>query len=297
MTKFAEAHGIAASLVVLAVIVVAVAGAATAYVTLDVNGSSTVTTASSTTTYLPPVNVTTQQGTTQSSTSDSNTSAASVQTVQQNATDPFQIPVSYASVNSSMGLGLSLQLSGFPNGTLKITATESNTMNAFNNVSAAQDWPYSQGVLQSYSSAYGSSSNILLPMGVAIFSGYLDAGDYASAQPLTLCNDAIQGTSCTASGPTPTSYGYSPASDYAAVYAPQFVGNYATQLETLTSGSWTGGSTSPQFTAFPLGNYTVIAGDEWGQLLILHFGVVTVHGSSSQPYSPLVGTARLQSQD
>lgn len=180
-----------------------------------------------------------------------------------------------------LGLNLTLSAVGFYNGTLAIHAYVTNFRSVANNLTAAADWPYPAGQMRSYS---GDCSDAVLPLGITILKGDFDSGNYASAQALELYNSAVPGTSCSTQTLNPTSYGFGPMNNYAAVYAPQFTGNYATDIEILTSGSWTttGSASAAQFTRFSAGNYTLIAGDEWGQLALLHFSVVmTSSGSSS----------------
>jgi hypothetical protein len=112
-----------------------------------------------------------------------------------------------------------------------------------------------------------------------VFKGDLDSSNFASAAALTIYNGAATGGSCTTTdNPSPTSYGFFPSSYFAGVYTSQgLMGGYNIQLSDWTGGSWTSNASSPSslaFTLFPNGNYTVAAADEWGQVVLLHFGVV-----------------------
>jgi hypothetical protein len=275
--------------------VIILLGAGIVYVSLSAGSGQASTsqspTASVTTT---PSNSTTEaQGISSQSSGAVTYNSTSISTsTEQAATGPLQIPVSSASTsNPSTGIRLDLELAGFANGTLRISADEYNPNNVNENVSAGDDWLYSQSTLESYSA---SCSNEILPMGIAVFKGYFDASNFASAEALTIYDDAATGASCTATGnPAPTSYGFLPSSDFAAIYASQaLMGGYNIQLSDWTGGSWTSNasSSSPAFTLFPNGNYTVIAGDEWGQVALLHFGVV--RPSPQMSASPIeLGTA------
>lgn len=288
-------RGISAAVVLLVGMVVLLVGATVAYLALGSNRNpgvaDTMILATTQSSYNSSSVV--QQYSSQSTATSGNGSVASSQSTSGNSSSILvQIPVTYTSANSSSGLMLSLSLAGFSNGTLGVSVEESNVRDAFNNVSAAQDWPYSQTALQS-SGCYCSNAGIL-PMGFAVFKGYLTSADYASAQALTVCNSSIPDASCSAgSGAAPTSYGFIPDSDAAAVYDPQLVGQYDMQASASVDGFWSGSSSSAQFTPFPAGNYTVIAGDEWGQLLVLHFGIVTPSGTQPSNESPIPLTASL----
>jgi hypothetical protein len=302
MSRFRNKDGIAGSSIFLVVIAIVLLGAGIVYIGLSGgNDASTTQSTSEDTTSVTNSTASSQWVTTSSSSSASTGNGTSSSTSADNSPGLIQIPMSSTSTSdSSTGLELSLNLTGFSNGTLRVSAEEYNPRSTTDNVSAADEWSYSQQALQGYS---GSCSNAVLPVGIAVFKGFYVSNSFASAEALTIFNGATPGTSCsaTSSSGTPsavTSYGFSPSSNFASVYTSQgLLRGYTIQLSDWTSGSWTGigTSSSPQFTPFPNGNYTVVAGDEWGQVVLLHFGVVR---PSAQPDMPeidldavLVGTA------
>jgi hypothetical protein len=284
LTEFRRVNGIAGPSIFLAALVIILVGAGIAYFSLS-SGSGQASTGQNTTLGITTTlsnSTTGAQGTSSQSSSTIADNGTETST-EQAATGPLQIPVSSASAsNSSIDLRLDLNLVGFPNGTLRISADEYNTQNTIVNISAAADWPYSQTTLQSYN---GSCSNAILPLGIAVFQGYFVSSDLPSAQAATIYDGSSAGTSCTTSGnstaTTPTQFVFYSLGDSAAVYTSKgFMGNYNVQLSVWTSGSWTSSASTMTFNPFPNGNYTVMAGDEWGQLVLLHFGVV--HSSSPQ---------------
>ena len=71
------------------------------------------------------------------------------------------------------------------------------------------------------------------------------------------------------------SYTFQPWSDIAAIYT-----GYGSEPDSVNmtakvtpSGFWTGSRPNATFGNFTPGSYTVVGGDEWGALVILHFAV------------------------
>jgi hypothetical protein len=74
------------------------------------------------------------------------------------------------------------------------------------------------------------------------------------------------------------SYGFQPLSDTAAIFQmPEsdaaFTLEMKTEFEPAPTGYWTGNVQNTTLTDFEPGVYTVVAGDEWGALVVLHFTV------------------------
>jgi hypothetical protein len=135
-------------------------------------------------------------------------------------------------------------------------------------VSAAHDWPI--GGLAS-----GPCGPLNIPVGIAVLSGYYDAANVTSGKALQVYNPGVYACPAIISGIT--SYLFQPSSDNATVYGscqPSACFNETVSATVSVTGYWTGGPST--FTSFPSGVYTVVAGDEWGGLAILHF---TVAGS------------------
>ncbi|MGA2572976.1 MAG: hypothetical protein ABSF36_02060 [Candidatus Methanomethylicaceae archaeon] len=71
------------------------------------------------------------------------------------------------------------------------------------------------------------------------------------------------------------SYTFQPISDMASVNAPYPNFNLSMVSSVTASGYWTGGLLGhTEFSNFSSGIYTVAGGDEWGQLILLHFVVI-----------------------
>jgi hypothetical protein len=176
----------------------------------------------------------------------------------------------YTSVASpASGLELSLGLNGTSISTgeeLTATAVDVNTLTTADNVSAAKDWPI--GNL-----AIGPCGQLNSPVGIAVLSGNYDAANVSSGKSLQIYDPAVYACPAMLSGID--GFLFQPSSDNATVYGS--CGSAACFNETASAilsvtGYWTGGPST--FTSFPSGIYTVIAGDEWGGIAILHFAVV-----------------------
>ena len=142
-----------------------------------------------------------------------------------------------------------------------------------------------------------------LPIGYEILQGNYGQGNFTEGTPLVLDAQPTM-LGCPAQAPTPYFY-FEPLSDVAQTYeyanVPNLAGVYNVTVDSSASsgggtwsGAWTGsawqtgagsigggdcpGSTSTsgcplEFNPFAPGAYTVVAGDEWGQVLNLHFMV------------------------
>lgn len=201
---------------------------------------------------------------------------------------------SQQSLNSTSGLRLDLVVapSNGSLGSIVININEYNTLDQVNNVTIENNWNYSEQYLNPF-----DGCGLTEPLGLAIFQGYYDLANYTRASALTLYNTSVA-ISCTTTVNVPTSY-YSirAQSDQAAVVYPStnFVDlNTTLSLSFTTKGYWTGGigsGSSAAFHVFPSGNYTVLAADEWGKVVLVHF-VISGTGSttaSSQPQTTSTG--------
>ncbi|HEV2389250.1 MAG TPA: hypothetical protein VGS04_00860 [Nitrososphaerales archaeon] len=149
-----------------------------------------------------------------------------------------------------------------------------NTRSTKDNVTAANDWPV-QG-LSSWP-CFGD----WYPVGVAVLRGNYQTGNLSSGRPLSVWNTMIE---CPAE-PQPvnvTSYSFLPKDDVVnySGYFPSSTPSETVKEEsstilyflgTIFAANGTGGYDSLG-SALP-SNYTLIAGDEWGQLALLHFKV------------------------
>jgi hypothetical protein len=114
-----------------------------------------------------------------------------------------------------------------------------------------------------------------LPLGLGLWQGYYLAGNLSAAPPLSLFQPGIY--SCPAEFPV-AYYSFSPLSDNVSLYSPQpRSGNTTVPTAMWTmpdaftqsiSGYWT---SQGVFQQFQPGYYTLVGGDYYGQLAIVHF--------------------------
>ena len=178
--------------------------------------------------------------------------------------------INSAASNSISGLSLSLSLDSAtyqPRQTVNIAVDEINTLTKTNNVSAAGNWAC-PGL------SVGPCGTLNYPLGIAIFQGYYTAGDVASITPLKLDNpNAVY--PCPLILSEISMYAFQPSGDTADLF--QLGGTDPVLTEGMNvqihpAGYWTG-SPNGALTNFVPGVYTVVAGDEWGALVVLHFTV------------------------
>jgi hypothetical protein len=201
---------------------------------------------------------------TETFTSVSTSTATSITTFTSTETSIFTsgvlIPISSASsLNPLTGLSLDLNLSTDTNGQVVVTAYELNTLDRVNNVSSGNSsgWP-NFALFQWTSDPFCDAAGAM--DGFEILRGDYGPNNYTSGEALWLqpqhagdCNVAV----VMPSGVTPENNSY--------VFQPSSVRNAISETYV---GSWT-----PSYTPFAPGTYTVVAGDQWGQVAVLHFVV------------------------
>ena len=188
--------------------------------------------------------------------------------------------VNSGSSKSANGLSLSLSLDSntYQSGQgVAIIVDEMNTLSKTNNVSISDQWPLGEST--------GLLINMVLcnaevsPFRIAIFQGEYTSSDFKTAAPLIL-SDPKAIRLCTMFVP-PTAYAFKPFSDIAVV-SPSGANDSSPQegeqirAEETLKGYWSNDSIS-QFNNFDPGVYTVVAGDEWGSLVVLHFTVTATN--------------------
>lgn len=159
------------------------------------------------------------------------------------------------------GLSLSVRINStqvVPGGAVAINVSETNTKAIPLNESASSSWAV-QGLRMTacYASIY--------PFGAAVLQGRYTAGNVSGGVPLNLypmqpCPLLIRYIS---------GYYFQPSSDVAVVLPGSGPG-VAMAAGVVTSGSY---STGRSLTVFAPGQYTVVAGDEWGSLAFVYFTV------------------------
>jgi len=145
-----------------------------------------------------------------------------------------------------------------------LTVKDTNTLSTPLNMSRAANWPFT-GL------ATGPCGALNQPVGLAVVEGNYDLSNVSSATPLQLyapgaypCAMALAGIQ---------SYLFQPTSDNATIYGgctpSGDCGNETVSATVSVRGYYPGAS----LTSFPAGVYTVVAGDEWGDIVVSHFVV------------------------
>ena len=150
-----------------------------------------------------------------------------------------------------------------------IILDELNTLPALNNVTEAANWPYSH--LQK------DPCDFVSPFGLAIFRGDYTTTNLSTATPLTIY-DPHATRLCPTIYPI-TAYSFQSLSDMANLIQdsnPGSTGNsHQMKYELTIQGYWPDNDyySNSQLTSFEPGIYTVVGGDEWGALVVLHYTV------------------------
>ncbi len=177
-------------------------------------------------------------------------------------------PASSSSIN---GLSLSRSLDGTtyqPGQEIAITVDETNVLSTINDVPVANKLP--SELISGF-----TNQPPIFPFGMAVFQGDYTLSNYSNATPLVIRNPSEVYVGTPVAGPT--SYSFQPLSDTAVLEGGSYNSSNGLkmQYEISVNGYWPGDnfSSNSQLTNFEPGIYTVVAGDEWGNLVILHFTV------------------------
>ena len=178
-----------------------------------------------------------------------------------------------ASSKSASGLSLSLSLDSTtyqPGQQVTIVIVETNTLSKTNIVSISNKWSCSYLTL-------GQCGTYLLPFGVALLQGYYSSTNISTATPATpLMFYDYNVQPCPIVLGKITTYDFKPSSDIATIQYKSQPGTQPIKTNVAFSlqltGYWTG-SPPPIKKNFEPGDYPVVAGDEWGNLVVLHFTV------------------------
>jgi archaellin len=144
-----------------------------------------------------------------------------------------------------------------------------------------------------------------LPLGFAIYEGDYEMNNISGASSLNLYQPGFY--SCPAEFAV-AYFSFSPLSGNVTLYSPQPSGSGSSTVPTAMwtapdafnqsfTGYWTGGTgvlQSGTFHAFPLGVYTLVGGDDYGQLTLVHFVLTaqtTVTSTTGQSSSSVSTTA------
>jgi hypothetical protein len=177
---------------------------------------------------------------------------------------PTDFPLSASAVGTnSLNLTLSLNASSISQGqSIGVTIDESNLLNTASTVNSSSNWPLFLSL--------GPCGHGNYPIGLAIFDGYYTSSNISAADSLELYQPGVR--ACPMFMLLITSYTFQPLSDIASVNSPNPGFNLSMNSDLTANGYWSGTS-AENFVVFPPGIYTIVGGDEWGQLVILHFDV------------------------
>jgi hypothetical protein len=194
-------------------------------------------------------------------------------------------PLSASTTNEPLGLNFNMAINTtlLQSGeAISITLSETNTLTHFNNITASDNWSYS-GFPEQICSDSPSFRN--LPFALAIVHGYYSKPDLNGTTSLLILYPLgfPEAVSCIYTGGPPSEYDFSHSSNVAIARNAAF--NQDINESISTSMSFSGYYNSSQMFStetinFPPGVYTVVGGDEWGQLVLLHF-VVQGSGTAS----------------
>ena len=230
--------------------------------------------------YLPLTNTTTTGGLTNSTSLGVTTTRTIVISTNGNTTmSGVGYPTSGETTNSTLGLKLAVSLQNsslyYPGQNVSISITEYNVLAGYNNVSASNEWPAQTTPIEVCDAIY--------PLQLGVISGYYDASNMsqASASQVVRFIDPNLVYHCPAI-PAISFYNFEPNSDIVDMC---FGSNASSCYSPMTAsvkfnGTWIGGyspSGNPgnaTLQNLSPGVYTAVGGDEWGQLVLLHFTIV-----------------------
>ena len=182
---------------------------------------------------------------------------------------PITLDQYSSTVISRYGLSLTLSLNSTtyrPGEQISVTIDEKNILAVENNIHAADRWPVHGLTLT-------PCGTLNYPFGISILQGYYDAKSVVTISPLRLFDpNAFPLCPIILAA---VSYDFQPWSDIAAIYTgyPWDPNSINMTAKVTSSGFWTGSRPTATFSDFTPGIYTVVGGDEWGALIILHFTI------------------------
>ncbi len=171
------------------------------------------------------------------------------------------------STTNPTGIVLSMAMNATsirPNGSVTVTINEFNPTQRYINMSVSDNWFLTD--LPSIWVCYSGSP----PYGFDVFRGYYTLRNVSTARNILNLSEFVVLPSCLYAG-SPTGFTFKPESSYALVgtafsNAPRSLQFYAVSGRT-NDGGYTLWSSKPAI-------YTIVVGDEWGDLLLAHFSVV-----------------------
>jgi len=179
--------------------------------------------------------------------------------------------VNSASFKSANGLSISLSLDSStyqPGRPVKIIIDEQNTLSKTNKVPEADKIPSKNLVIDS------PHVPSMLPFGIAIYKGNYNVSNYSPVTPLIIFDPAAVYIGAAVVGPK--YYSFKPLSDIANINIPDvtLISEMQIKSEIALEGYWHDSNMiNNRLIWFEPGIYTVVAGDEWGALVVVHFRV------------------------
>ena len=152
-----------------------------------------------------------------------------------------------------------------------IVVDEINTLLKTNKVSASEKWPVAGLSVE-------PCGTLNYPFGVVVYKGNYTSADISSAIPLDLYGP-YAGHSCPRLLGSIASYVFQPSNDIADIFQTSETNAAITKMkmnsdvEPIPTGYWVRNYTNIFFTDFDPVVYTVVAGDEWGTMVVRHFTV------------------------
>jgi hypothetical protein len=182
---------------------------------------------------------------------------------------PITVDQYSSTVISKYGLSLTLSLNSTtyrPGEQISVTINEKNILPIEKKIHAANRWPV-QGL------NLGPCGTLNYPFGISFLRGYYDTKSVVTISPLQLFdpNAAYHCPAILAA----VSYDFQPWSDIATIYTGYDCEPWSTNMtaQVTSAGFWTGSRPTATFSNFTPGIYTVVGGDEWGALVVLHFTI------------------------
>jgi hypothetical protein len=175
-----------------------------------------------------------------------------------------------SSTSSTNGLSLSLSLGSTtyqPGQEVSIAVDEKNTLPTINDVPVADNLP------SELTEATGFTNEPSpFPFGLAVFHGNYTLSNYSTVTPLIIYDPSKVYIGTQVVGPT--SYSFQPLNDTAVLSGGDYNSSNGLkmQYEINVNGYWPNNASTTS-TNFEPGVYTVVAGDEWGALVLVHFTV------------------------
>lgn len=173
-----------------------------------------------------------------------------------------------ASVDSPKGLDVSLSLNA-----TSIKSGQSVAISVdLTNVEQESNYIGAAGLWAAPGFQDGPCGNVNFPMGYEILEGDQTLSTFKDVSPLMLYTPGIY--SCPMILAQVIGYRFEPLSNLVSLYQESSAGPVLTEKANVTvafSGTW---DNTGAFHAFNPGSYTVVAGDEWGDVVLMHFSVL-----------------------